>query len=1196
MKKTLAALLAFICIAGGTKLASYSPVDFGSNTNITASAADDEEVVDGANAKNYKYAYSDTLVYPVNTSQQSFKVGSDKTLVQSWVDKTDGNSYGFINTSMIVKDDKGKSVTKNKLMLALVAVKSTNLDVTVSKEIEIPSFTISKSQVSLFSDFVAGAKGKINGETYEVTGCKATVTAIADSAFLNSYVKTVDLKNIEYVGDSAFKKCKYIIDVVIPESVHYVGESAFEESGLKTLTVNNEMVNIPKKMCANTKLTDVKFAHPEFIRSIGQGAFSGAPLSAPFFNSWTDVSKYEPDVRVEKEAFKNCASMKSIVFPDNIKYLGISSFEGCTGVQSIKFGKKLLDCDQYSFKDCSSLTDITFNSVVRSLAGGCFQGCVSLKKVTGMPKSLIDWTPEDSPKGVGVGDGVFADCSSLQEVVIPNSLQRVAPKMFENCIKLTKVQFGNPGDTPTDTSTEILKVKEGAFRGCTALESVNHFPKAEKIEEEAFKGCTGVKSVSLPAATDIGESAFCDCTSATTISIPASKMIRAKAFKNCTAMTSFKAGECLFVGNNALENCSAMTEITLLAMQYGGDEENDPGKTNSNNGYVFKNCIKAKKINIQTANAVKLSSGMFMGCTALKEIGGDVKDISVIGKECFSGCTALEKLNLPALRITEASAFQDCTSLVSISDSGNAIKCEDYGDKCFLNCSKLGIAVSGDISTIGMSAFENSAVKSVNLNGMVGGTIVIGDSAFANCPLLESAVIRSEGVQKFSVGNSIFNKCPKLGSAVYEGPIITSNMFADCTSLASVETSADIFENKAFQNCLKLVQVNKIGTKDPVIAKNINTYAFENCAALVHTSSDMNTAFKGSSQYAGCKALKSASVAVLTSNMFKDCENLTDIKISSDVKQIPSGCFANDVNLAKFDFSNINKIDSYAFQNTGFTALDLTIYDADTKVGIIDANAFSECGKLASVKAVSPEIGSYAFADCPVLKAVTLKTNKVPSSAFASDIMLENVIFESDDDITLKSIGSAFGKCTGLKSVTINGNPTIGDRAVGIINGQVIPGFVIWGHKGTSAETYATANNIDFGDLDTKTIVKNEVTTTTKATTTKATTTTTAKPVSGTSTTKIIPLTTTTVGKTLPVTTYGDANCDKSVDLSDAVLIMQSIANPDKFGLSGSDKNHITEQGQANADVKGGGDGVTTNDALTIQKYKLGLVKALPEQ
>ena len=34
---------------------------------------------------------------------------------------------------------------------------------------------------------------------------------------------------------------------------------------------------------------------------------------------------------------------------------------------------------------------------------------------------------------------------------------------------------------------------------------------------------------------------------------------------------------------------------------------------------------------------------------------------------------------------------------------------------------------------------------------------------------------------------------------------------------------------------------------------------------------------------------------------------------------------------------------------------------------------------------------------------------------------------------------------------------------------------------------------------------------------------------------------------------YGDANCDGIVDMSDAVLIMQSLANPNKYGVNGTD-------------------------------------------
>lgn len=71
----------------------------------------------------------------------------------------------------------------------------------------------------------------------------------------------------------------------------------------------------------------------------------------------------------------------------------------------------------------------------------------------------------------------------------------------------------------------------------------------------------------------------------------------------------------------------------------------------------------------------------------------------------------------------------------------------------------------------------------------------------------------------------------------------------------------------------------------------------------------------------------------------------------------------------------------------------------------------------------------------------------------------------------------------------------------------------------------------------------------------------------------------------------GDANCDGQVDMSDVVLIMQSLANPDKYGTSGSDPMHITAQGSENADVDTTSKGLTSNDALEIQKYLLGLSK-----
>ena len=68
---------------------------------------------------------------------------------------------------------------------------------------------------------------------------------------------------------------------------------------------------------------------------------------------------------------------------------------------------------------------------------------------------------------------------------------------------------------------------------------------------------------------------------------------------------------------------------------------------------------------------------------------------------------------------------------------------------------------------------------------------------------------------------------------------------------------------------------------------------------------------------------------------------------------------------------------------------------------------------------------------------------------------------------------------------------------------------------------------------------------------------------------------------------YGDANEDGETNVADAVLIMQSLSNPNEYKL--------TAKGMDNADVCNRGDGVTAMDALSIQKLGINLLDTLPE-
>ena len=166
-----------------------------------------------------------------------------------------------------------------------------------------------------------------------------------------------------------------------------------------------------------------------------------------------------------------------------------------------------------------------------------------------------------------------------------------------------------------------------------------------------------------------------------------------------------------------------------------------------------------------------------------------------------------------------------------------------------------------------------------------------------------------------------------------------------------------------------------------------------------------------------------------------------------------------------------------------------------------------------------------------------------------------------------------------------------------------VDGVLVWGEEpdGTKPSKSEPTTRTTTSSQSTTTVTTTSETTTTTITsesttskedTTSTTVTTTTKEVSSGSTTTTAQDTTGGNSEPDPDIVWGDANCDSQVNLADAVLIMQSISNPDKYGVGKPDG--ITSQGEKNGDVAETGNGLTNKDALAIQRFKLGLVKELP--
>ncbi len=148
--------------------------------------------------------------------------------------------------------------------------------------------------------------------------------------------------------------------------------------------------------------------------------------------------------------------------------------------------------------------------------------------------------------------------------------------------------------------------------------------------------------------------------------------------------------------------------------------------------------------------------------------------------------------------------------------------------------------------------------------------------------------------------------------------------------------------------------------------------------------------------------------------------------------------------------------------------------------------------------------------------------------------------------------------------------------------------------------TTTTTTTVPVTTTTTTTTVPATTTTTTTTVTVTTTTTTTTVPVTTTTTTITVPVTTTTTTTTIPATTTttpattlpkpslaGDANCDKTVDIADVVLIKCYIINPNEYKLSA--------QGFANADVHGSSNGLNAQDAVAIAKHILHVIPSLSE-
>ena len=186
-------------------------------------------------------------------------------------------------------------------------------------------------------------------------------------------------------------------------------------------------------------------------------------------------------------------SLTTVVIPSTVEYEGnsytvtkinSSAFKGNGTIVSLTTPSTIKSIGTHAFREMSKLEEITINTSAEftKFEDAEVYSCKSLKKadLSGMV-GLIDMG------GGSTYDHTFTYCSSLTEVILPDSLLIIGTNAFNGCSSLANI------DLPDGLTT----IRGNAFTSC-AFKTVKIPETVTYIGDYAFQSCSNLESLNIP--------------------------------------------------------------------------------------------------------------------------------------------------------------------------------------------------------------------------------------------------------------------------------------------------------------------------------------------------------------------------------------------------------------------------------------------------------------------------------------------------------------------------------------------------------------------------------------------------------------------------------------------------------------------------------------------------------------------------
>lgn len=719
---------------------------------------------------------------------------------------------------------------------------------------------------------------------------------------------------VTYIGNEAFRDCKNLTSVSIPNSVISIGDEAFWYcSGLSDMIIPNSVTSIGKKAlanCSNLASVTISSNATSLENSTFWGCSSLTSVTIP--NSITSIDNY---------AFYECCNLTSLVIGNSVTSIGSYAFSGCKNITSVNLPNSVTSIGVSAFANCSNLASVSIPNSVTFIGGESFQLCSSLTSIT-IPNSVTD-----------IGGSAFSLCSGLTTII----------SEIEKPFRISESTFSEE----TYNNAELI-IPKGTGKAYSSAGGWNfkHIVEAGGVTDYTLS----IKSEGNGNASYDGET-IRNITKSFTITEGSNATIefnpdygyRIKSvIINSVDITS-SISNYQYTVNNISANITVEVEFEAIPITTYTLSVKAAGNGSATyDGTIARNDIKAFTLNEGSSAII----------TFAPDNGYRIKSVKVNGADVMSSLSnssyTISNINANTIVEVEFEVIPIPTYTLLITATGNG-SATYYGTTVKNNTRSFTLN-EGSNATITFAPDNGYRIKSVKVNNTDATSSVANNSytisnikdnttvnvEFEAIPTTDTTLISGDKFEvdgiTYVVNNDVNTVSVTSGNAKYSGDVVIPMQVTYNENVYSV-TSIDNF---AFENCNDLTSV--------IISNGIMSI--------------------GKEAFAECTGLLSITVSPTMNSIdidaFESCHSLNSIMISD----IVSWCnisfadhYSNPLFYAHHLFLNGNEVTDLVIPNSvksivGFaffrcSGLKSVIIPND--VSLIGVSAFEGCSSLTTI-------------------------------------------------------------------------------------------------------------------------------------------------------------------------------------------------------------------------------------------------------